>query len=831
LKRKKQQSPPSRPPARADAPASAPPPASPDPRRRWFRLAALALPLVLLGVFEAGLRLFGYGYPTPFFLKREARGQPVFIENQEFTKRFFPPGLARTPEPVVVPAKKGPDTCRIFIFGESAAMGDPAPAFGFGRILEVLLRAQYPGKQFEVVNVAVTAINSHVVREIARDCAAREGDVWLIYLGNNEVIGPFGAATVFSAQAPRRALIRATLAFRATRTGQWLEAVRFKLTGGKGAPASWEGLEMFLNQQLREEDPRLTAVYDHFARNLDDLLRLAARARAQVLLSTVVSNLKDCPPFASLHRADLSAAALADWTKLWQTATNHEAAQQFPAALAAYQAAARLDDRFAELHFRVGRCHWALGQHAEARRSFERARDLDTLRFRADTRINDILRRAAQQRADGGVRLVDAVETFARHSPHGVPGEELLYEHVHPNFDGQYLLARTFAEAIAPLLPPRIAAAATRAPLLTSEECARRLACTDWDRYQVVDEVFKRLQLPPFTSQLDHAARSERLNKWRSALEPALRPEGVDRALAIYRQALALAPEDWVLHANFARLLQESAELRGAEEHWRRVIELVPHNCEPYYHLANVLDARGNAGDAVTFFRQALQRQPDMVEARNGLGLAFASMGRVAEAVAEYEAALRRKPDFAEARVNLGQLLASQGKADAAVAQYTAALRANSNSAAAHINLGKMLAGSNRLDEAIAHYEAALRVSPNNFIAHYNLGNALHAQGRPAALTHYAEAARLKPDFAEARYNLAVGLANRGRTAEAISNLTEVVRMRPEMADAQFNLGVALARERRFDEAIARFEETLRLEPNNEQARRFLEQATALRGK
>ena len=36
-------------------------------------------------------------------------------------------------------------------------MGDPEPAFGVGRILEVMLRAQYPGKAFEVVNVAVTA--------------------------------------------------------------------------------------------------------------------------------------------------------------------------------------------------------------------------------------------------------------------------------------------------------------------------------------------------------------------------------------------------------------------------------------------------------------------------------------------------------------------------------------------------------------------------------------------------------------------------------------------------------------------------------------------------
>ena len=46
---------------------------------------------------------------------------------------------------------------------------------------------------FEVVNTAVTAINSHVVREIASDLEEIESDLWIVYMGNNEVYGPFGA--------------------------------------------------------------------------------------------------------------------------------------------------------------------------------------------------------------------------------------------------------------------------------------------------------------------------------------------------------------------------------------------------------------------------------------------------------------------------------------------------------------------------------------------------------------------------------------------------------------------------------------------------------------
>ena len=85
---------------------------------------------------------------------------------------------------------------------ESAAMGDPEPAFGASRYMETLLRDRFAKTDFEVVNVAFTAINSHVILPLARECAGHEGDLWIIYMGNNEMVGPFGAATVFGAKAP-----------------------------------------------------------------------------------------------------------------------------------------------------------------------------------------------------------------------------------------------------------------------------------------------------------------------------------------------------------------------------------------------------------------------------------------------------------------------------------------------------------------------------------------------------------------------------------------------------------------------------------------------------
>jgi tetratricopeptide (TPR) repeat protein len=800
---------------------------TPSRRRQWlFRLVALLIPLAIFGLLEAGLRLLGVGASPDFFLKSGSAGRPVFIDNPRFAERYFPPALARSAQPLMLAAEKPADTVRIFVLGESAAMGDPEPAFGFARLLRVLLEAQHPGKRIEVVNAAVTAINSHVIRDIARDCARRQGDLWIVYLGNNEVVGPFGAGTVFGAQTLPLPVIRAHLALKATRLGQALDAALRRL-GRKSAPSRWEGMEMFLQQQVPADAPRLRRVYAHFESNLGEILDTAADAGVPVLLSTVAVNLKDCPPFASLQGATTYPLPAAERERLradgarWEAATNHAA------ALAEYEKAARREEGFAEWHHALGRCQAALGRHAEARKSFERARDLDTLRFRADSRLNAILRDTAAKR---GTRLFDAEALFARESPDGLTGGEFFLEHVHFTFAGNYLLARALAAEV-PVLTKALRPAGTLPPPLSAEECARRLALTAWERSEIAQEMLRRLELPPFTQQAGHESRLARLRAEAAALErDARRPETRAADEAMYPAALRATPradEDWQLHENFARWLETLGDPAEAEREWRRVTELQPHYVAGWHGLANVLDGLGQHTEAARCFREALRRRPGAVESMNGLALALDNAGQRAEAVRAYERALRQKPDFLEARVNLGQALAQEGKFPEAEAHYREALRLNSNHVAAHINLGKLLAATERVGEAAGHYREAVRLKPDHAIAHYNLGNALATLNDPAATTHFAEAARLNPGLAEARVKLGLAYSREGRQAEALAEFEAAARAGPDLAVARFNLGVALAKGSRFREAAVEFRETLRLEPGNATARKFLEQAEA----
>ena len=151
--------------------------------------------------------------------------------NPHFTWLFFDPRVARLMPPFSLPVRNPAGTFRVFVLGSSAAQGDPEPAFGLARQLETLLRDQYPGVEFDVVNAAATAVNSHTVYAVAREAVALEPDLLVVYAGNNEVVGPYGAGTVLTSAAPDIRLVRASLAARRTRLGQLAGAIAGSVAG------------------------------------------------------------------------------------------------------------------------------------------------------------------------------------------------------------------------------------------------------------------------------------------------------------------------------------------------------------------------------------------------------------------------------------------------------------------------------------------------------------------------------------------------------------------------------------------------------------------------
>ena len=127
---------------------------------------------------------------------------------------------------------------------------------------------------------------------------------------------------------------------------------------------------MFLKQQVPADGPAIDGVYSNFRGNLSDIVAVAQGSGARVLISTVGVNLKDSAPFASLHRADLAPKDREAWEEKMREGTALEDAGRHSEALDRYLSAAAIDDRYAELQYRIGRIYWALGEFTMARERF-----------------------------------------------------------------------------------------------------------------------------------------------------------------------------------------------------------------------------------------------------------------------------------------------------------------------------------------------------------------------------------------------------------------------------------------------------------------------------
>ena len=519
---------------------------------------SIFIPVLLLGITEGALRLFGVGFSTDLTVPCTMQGRPASCYNLFFPAPFFPPGMIKTPQVYAIPAEKPRGTFRIFVLGESAAMGDPDPAYGFSRYLEVMLRERFPSMKFEVVNTGSVAINSHVLLPITKGLANQRPDLFILYSGNNEVVGPYGPGTALTASGMSLPVIRTSIFVHSTRIGQLLTKVGTQ-------KREWGGMEMFLDKQVPARSPLMKHVYENFESNLRDTIAIARRSGARVIVATIATNLKDCAPFASLHREDLGQDALRSWSALVQQGSDFESARSYAEALKTYLSAAAIDDQYAELEFRIARCLWVLGDYRAAREHFSRARDLDTLRFRADSKINDINRAVAS--SDLGAELVDAEEIFAQESPNGIIGSELVYEHVHMTPEGNYLLARAMFAQIASKLPKEMGQAASlqdsSAPsdVPSQVECEQLLAFTIHDHLRITREMLQRLEKPPFTSQLNHSDQVLRLT-----IKAGAPNENPDETVSEYQWAIRKKPDDRVLHYNFGLFLFDYNRAAAAEQ-------------------------------------------------------------------------------------------------------------------------------------------------------------------------------------------------------------------------------------------------------------------------
>jgi tetratricopeptide (TPR) repeat protein len=432
------------------------------PRRRWLgRLAALAFGLTLVCLAEVILQLVDYGGPTAFFVKvPEGREAESYITNFLALRSTFgsnpiirASGAYPAPPPQRFPAQKDEGTYRIFVMGGSAAMGYPHRANGaLPNFLRLILNTVCAGRRTEVVNLGVAAVNSYSLLERIGEVPDYGTDMVVVYCGNNEFYGAYGAGSAIPLST-RRPVTLCQMWLRRRRLSMALGDLMGSLLPSPPESALDTQLVNIMPKRddIRYGDELYERVRANYEANLRDIVLATRREGLPIVLCTLGVNLRDFPPLGSLHAPDFPPGSWVEWQEHVAAAEQPTEAEDMDALHEQrrhLQAAADLAPGHAETRYRLARCLDRLGLYEEAARQYDAARDLDTVRWRAGSDFNDVVLATCRGAHDQAVVLADVAGYLTEHARDGIPGAELFLEHVHATLKGNFLIAEAVARAI-----------------------------------------------------------------------------------------------------------------------------------------------------------------------------------------------------------------------------------------------------------------------------------------------------------------------------------------------------------------------------------------------
>ena len=645
-----------------------------------FRLIAAVLGPLLLLIGLEGLLAWRGIRTAP--LLREGRGAEAhWTTNPRYGASIFPRDAGPTLPPIWVPARKAENEIRIVVLGESAAEGFPLPGFSLGQVLQtVLADGEALPTDGRVISLAMTGINSHQIRQLGRAAARRlDPDILILYAGNNEVIGPYGPAAVLSHFHASLRLIRLRQFVRSLRIAQLLDGLRRTRAANTGDAPAWQGLEEFRGVRLAEDDPRLPFMYGHFQRNMEDLARFLTRRGIRMMICTMPVNITDWPPLD----AELDDAAEGEWKGLTSPG---EAALAWDA-------------------YRRG--EYALCEEGSeaAWPWFRRALDLDRVRIRADSRINDILRALAPAEGADRVALLDLDRWLHEENPGGWTNQDLFYEHVHLTFTGRLAVCARIAAALRAVewLP-----GPARDPLNWMEEAAPRLLFTPLDASQGIGYIRALYRGPQFTAQPCAGERLERLQREEESLLAEIERGGSEKLRGEWERQRG-RPVDPQRDERIGRWLRMLGDLAAARMALEAALGENPMLVQARLELARIWLDEDRPDLAHAELLHVWNRFPDHPEALAILGEWALTTGRPTEAEMFFEEAFRVRPSDFSVMMFLARTAQDRQDWDQAEAYYRQGMRFHEQSAPLLNNLAMVLLS--RSDPARAQLEEAVRLA------------------------------------------------------------------------------------------------------------------------
>ena len=566
-------------------------------RRKKLLFSVITVPLVLV-MLELTLALFGVQpalYETdpyvgfaqlPLFVEEERPDGTVECVTAQNKLRLF--------NLQTFPRQKPAGTYRIFSVGGSTTHGRPYDdATSFSGWLREYLKATSTDRRWEVINAGGVSYASYRAALLMEQLIEYEPDLFIIYSGHNEFLEERTYGDI--KDTPASVLRISAWAARSRAVTLGANVIRGLASSGSKPPQRNElnsevNTEMIGLSAYKRDDALQKKVLKHYRYNLLRMIDIAHSVGARVVLITPASNLLGASPFKSENRAGLTGNELTRWEEYSQLAEEKLTLGKPTEALAALDEAVKIDDRHATTHFRRGHALEQLGRYDEAKVALVRAMDEDVCPLRALSPTSEIVAKVAAERK---IPLIDFVAMQEEHSQHGIPGNEVFLDHVHPTIEAHRLLALEILNVMA------------------SEEIANP-AMDEATLLQVKSDVM---------SQIDPAAHGRALMNlskvmgWAGKLSEAYR-------LAV--KAAEINPDSAAVQYQAGVTAQLVGKLEESIEHYDKVIEIDPTAALAHGNLGVSLEASNYLASAVRHYELSLKYGEPKDAERNQQNLARA---------------------------------------------------------------------------------------------------------------------------------------------------------------------------------------------------------------
>jgi len=570
---------------------------------RLFRILLLLTPVLLIALLETGLRIAGYGMSEALF--QPSAADSCYLElKPDLGRRYFPSGqFYPNVSHNFMLAQKPANGFRIFVLGGSSARGYPYYYNGsFSTMLRIMLENSYPDTYFEVLNLAMVAVNSYTVRDLAMRLWKYQPDLILVYSGHNEFYGAMGVGSV-EGVGRSRPLILLYLKLSRWKTFQLVQNLvngirsvfRERLTSGE-APAVTVMERMAGKKQIAYRDGLYLQAMKIFEANMTDVVKECRRQGKPLIWGTLVSNVKDQPPFIDAH---LESIDIKNWEHCLQQGKTALAENDWQTAEDYFRQCIQTDSLAATPVYLLGKVKIYSDDSASAYRYLYRAKDLDALRFRASEDLNRILFNLSREHK---IPLAPVKQEFEQHSPGQIPGKELLLEHLHPNLRGYFLMAKAFYRTIreAGILPP------PAHPLPPDSVLWEQLGLTP------LDEEVGKIRIQVLTSGWPF-----RKGKVGSLESIDYQPQNRMQKFAYQYWQGKITWEE--AHVYLADYYLKSNQLKKAEKEFKALIVFTPFNPSPYRHLIRIY-LQQKEWERAFFYLHRLKRISDDLFTNRTLG-------------------------------------------------------------------------------------------------------------------------------------------------------------------------------------------------------------------